>query len=208
MSDASEKGEVLRRLEELQSGGHDSDVDRAERSALYFLHLMGVETLASTINVPAESKNRWAIWAAESIAWTADSIRRGEWKYALRGWGKLREEVGRNGGYLPCGLSDHVTTLGNIIEKRLAEATAAPGVLIQRAPVAEDPVKLSKDEERILLYLARGAEDGYGLYLSVVNRIRADRLIEKGLVSRTDGMFAMYKLTEAGRGVVQMVAAT
>jgi hypothetical protein len=67
-----------------------------------------------------EGKDRWAVWAADALAWTAREIHARRWREAIRGFGQLREYVGRCGGFLPYGLNDQVTALQSAIENALA----------------------------------------------------------------------------------------
>lgn len=106
--------EVQRRLAELRDGAHDSDLDRAERFALCALDRAGFETLNV---IGYTGSDRWQVWAYETIVWTARRLRGREYRAALRGWGQLREYVGRCGGFLPGGGSDHVVALQNALER-------------------------------------------------------------------------------------------
>ena len=95
------------------------DLDRVERSALNFLHVHGYTDQADTIHCQASDKERWAIWAADSIAWTICRIRAGEWREAVRGYGQIQSYKGHHGGFLPSGLSDHIATIQNRIESKI-----------------------------------------------------------------------------------------
>jgi hypothetical protein len=110
--------EVQRRLAELRDRGTSDALDAAERSALHFLDACGIETLASTIH--CTGKDKYAMWAAETIVWTVRRLRAKEYREAIRGWGQLREYRGSNGGFLPVGLSDHAIMIQNAIENLVA----------------------------------------------------------------------------------------
>ena len=91
-----------------------------------------------------QGKDRWEVWAAESIVWTARRLRAREtslrinppgdtWettqatREALRGWGQIREYRSTNGGYLPIGISDHATAIQN----RLEAIISAPRAIVE-----------------------------------------------------------------------------
>lgn len=109
--------DVEKRIVELQAGCKD-DLDRAELGSLVFLRQSGIEHLNTVISY--EGKDKWQVWAAESIVWTVRRIRGKEWKEVLRGWGQVREYRGYNGGFLPVGISDYAIVLQHILEKALS----------------------------------------------------------------------------------------
>ena len=96
--------------------GKQDDLDRAELAGLYFLRqVTGIETeeaMRALINY--QGKDRWEVWAAESIVWTARRLRAREtslrinppgdtWettqatREALRGWGQIRSTAAQTG---------------------------------------------------------------------------------------------------------------
>lgn len=109
---------VLERLQELQARSGDA-FDAMERAGLYFLNISGVTHEDSVEVLSFAGKDKWAVWAADSMVWTARRLRAGEYREAMRGWGQIREYTGRNGGFLPAGLSDHVYAIQNALEARL-----------------------------------------------------------------------------------------
>lgn len=106
--------EVERRLRELQSGSHDNPLDQTERSALAWLHVRGIENLASVIHYTGSDK--YVVWAAETIVWTVRRLRAKENREAVRGWGQLCGYKGQNGGFLPANLSDACGVIQNKLE--------------------------------------------------------------------------------------------
>ena len=90
-----------------------------ERSALLHLERLGLTTTDETFNV--SDKERWPAWAADSILFAIDELRAGRLREAVRGWGQIREYQGRNGEFLPAGLSDACRAIQNELEKRLRE---------------------------------------------------------------------------------------
>ena len=113
-NDTTHEGAIQRRLRELQDGSHTSNLDAAERAALHWLDRCGI--VSSDAVLGYNGKDRWAVWASDALAWTARRLRMGELREALRGYGQLCEYRGRNGGFLPVGLSDHVATIQNALE--------------------------------------------------------------------------------------------
>lgn len=105
--------EVEKRIAELANRGGD-DLCHSERSALVYLRNAGYEDLASVIR--CEGKERYPVWAAESIVWTCRRLRAKEWREAVRGMAQIFEYKGRNGGFLPAGLSDHANMISNYIQ--------------------------------------------------------------------------------------------
>lgn len=112
---------VKPRLDELRAKSDSSEFDRIERAGLFVLDREGVESCEEVINIPAESKNRWTCWAAETIVWCARQMRVGEWRAAMRGWGQLREYTGRNGGFLPYQMNDQAYAIQNCLEAHTRE---------------------------------------------------------------------------------------
>lgn len=107
--------EIQKRLEELQRKS-ETDLDHIERSALAFLHRAGFESLNV---IGYTGKDKYEVWAAETIVWTTRRLRAGEWREALRGYGQLCGYKGQNGGFLPIGISDHVGAIQNALEARI-----------------------------------------------------------------------------------------
>lgn len=122
--------EVEKRLHELQAKS-ETALDHAERAALAWLHAQGVADLQGAV-LRVEGPDRWPTWAAEAIVWTVGRIRAGERREALRGFGQIREYQGRNGGFLPVGLSDHVGTIQNLLEALICPDYSLNGARVIR----------------------------------------------------------------------------
>jgi len=108
------------RLERARATSGDSDpFVHYERAACFLLVNAGFATQSDSIH--ASSEIRWAAWAADAILFSIDALRAGRANEALRGWGQVRECQGRNGGFLPVGLSDAASALQNALEKLLRD---------------------------------------------------------------------------------------
>jgi hypothetical protein len=108
-----EVSEVQKRLAELQAKS-ETDLDVAERHALGYLNTRGVTTLSEVINFQGPEK--WAVWCAESIVWSARRARGKEWREFVRGMIQIAEYKGHNGGRLPYQLNDDISILSNYLQ--------------------------------------------------------------------------------------------
>jgi hypothetical protein len=110
------------RLRELQALEQGTNLDSVERVALYTLHTFApsVILLDQVTLIGADRPDRWVLWVCECLVFCARSLRKKQHREALRGWGQVREYIGRNGGFLPAPLSDHAVTIQNALEELIA----------------------------------------------------------------------------------------